>query len=302
MRHLVLDVFVGRAGIDDGVRPVIQEPPLPREGMPQLLGDEGDEGMTERQDRFVDPDQDGLLHLPFHLARPGGEHGLDHFEVPVAEFVPDELVEGGARLVEPVFLDPPADLVDHALEPGEDPPVRHRQVVRKLPQRRVVDIHPDESARLVQLVHEVAVPPSTGRGHGYPALGGSDEGEAESGGAEPVDTSRGSMTFPRVLLIFSPLASDEGVITTSRRGLSGELDPNISPRDPEERCRIPYQHGRGVSTVQDQTGSGHQSVENGRAPRRNRYRERPLSCRDRPPHASTARGVVSTIVFPTRGV
>ena len=67
-------------------------------------------------------DQDALA-----VAAGGGvffvvELGLDEFQVPVAELVPDELVEGVGRLVELVGVqarrDLPGDLLQAAQDPG----------------------------------------------------------------------------------------------------------------------------------------------------------------------------------------
>ena len=65
-----------------------------------LLGDEGHEGVEQPKDGAQEADQDALAVAAGRGVFFSVELGLDEFQVPVAELVPDELVEGVGRQVE----------------------------------------------------------------------------------------------------------------------------------------------------------------------------------------------------------
>ena len=76
---------------------------------PQLLGDEGHEGMEQDQDAVQHPGRGGpgLGGGRFVVSL---EHGLGEFQVPVAERAPGELIEGIGGLVELVGAERPVHL------------------------------------------------------------------------------------------------------------------------------------------------------------------------------------------------
>ena len=91
------------------------------EFLPDLLGDEGHEGVQEAEHGAEHPEQDCLA------VAAGGrvlfiiELGLDEFQVPVAELVPDELVQHVGRLIEGVGVQRLPGLPDDLLEAAQDP-------------------------------------------------------------------------------------------------------------------------------------------------------------------------------------
>ena len=71
---------------------------------PQLLGEERHERVQELEDHVAHPGRH-RPRLGLGRAVRAGQHGLDQFEIPVAEDVPDEAVDRVRRLVEPVGFD-----------------------------------------------------------------------------------------------------------------------------------------------------------------------------------------------------
>jgi hypothetical protein len=92
--------------------------------LPDLLGDEGHEGVRELEQRLQ------RLHQgPAGAALGGvgrmlaGEHGLGQLQVPVAELAPGELVDGLGGEVEAVGVDGLAHVGGGGVQPGGDPAV-----------------------------------------------------------------------------------------------------------------------------------------------------------------------------------
>ena len=86
------------------------------------------------------------------------EGQLRDLQIPVAELVPQELVQHGGRVAEPVFLERRASLGDGRRQPALDPDVGERRW-RLLGQRRVesAQIREDQARGVPDLVGEVPV-------------------------------------------------------------------------------------------------------------------------------------------------
>ena len=98
-------------------------PARPRQVLPDLLGDEGHERMEEPQDAVEGVGQDGLGRA---VAFP--EPDLGELDVPVAELVPDEVVDEVGRLVELVLLQARVELRRDLGQAAPDPAVGERQL------------------------------------------------------------------------------------------------------------------------------------------------------------------------------
>jgi hypothetical protein len=70
--------------------------------LPQFFGDEGDDGVRQPQDGFQRADQRAAGGALLGLVA-GLDLHLGDFQVPVAELVPDEVVNGVGHVVEPVL-------------------------------------------------------------------------------------------------------------------------------------------------------------------------------------------------------
>ena len=124
------------------------------QGLPDLLGDEGHEGVHQLQDLGQHIEQH-LLRAELGLLVLAVEAGLGQLDIPVAVAVPDEVVDlarGHAQLVAVHVL---ADLFDHVVELGEDPLVLDLQLLGQLV---FVDgeVHHHKAAGVPELVAEVA--------------------------------------------------------------------------------------------------------------------------------------------------
>ena len=80
--------------------------PASQPACPQLLGDEGHEGVQQLEHLVEHPGGHGA-RLGLGRLVVAGEDRLDQLQIPVAEDVPDELVDGAGRLVELVGFDAP---------------------------------------------------------------------------------------------------------------------------------------------------------------------------------------------------
>ena len=100
-----------------------------RKQVPQLLRDERHEGVEQVQRRFknarqVDPRGRNLLAF-----RRAGDFRLDPFHVPIAELVPEEVIDLERRLVEAVIRQSLFHFAGHGREAGEYPAIRERQML-----------------------------------------------------------------------------------------------------------------------------------------------------------------------------
>ncbi len=104
----------------------------PGQFLPDLFGDEGHEGVEQPQDGAQDPSRTPWQWRPAGRVFFGIELGLDELQVPVAELVPDELVEGVGRQVELIGVQARRDLFGDLLQAAHDPGLHHgkRLIVR----------------------------------------------------------------------------------------------------------------------------------------------------------------------------
>ena len=118
-----------------------------------LLGNEGEEGVQQRERLLEDVDEDG--HGPVLLGRVVGTEGeLGGLEVPVAQVVPEILVGRGGRVVVAVGGEGLADRRGGGAEPAVDPAVDVAQLGR-LPELPALEIHEEVAARVPDLVGEL---------------------------------------------------------------------------------------------------------------------------------------------------
>ena len=130
------------------------------EPVPDLLGDERDERVEEPQHP--------VQHVDEHRARGvtalgvrALQRGLGELDVPVAEGVPGELVEGRGGLGELEAAQRVVHLGRDPLGAREDPPVSHRQrslAQRAVPGVEVPEVQQQEARGVPQLVVERLVP------------------------------------------------------------------------------------------------------------------------------------------------
>ena len=161
-------------------------PAAPGAGLlPQLLGQEGHEGMQHGQ-RLMQRPQGGRAGLGEHRRIVRLQQRLGEFEIPVAIAVPDELVKFVGRLVEAVTLDGGPDSRFELRELADDPAVDPAPVGRRIEVRPIGRVvHLAKARGVPDLGREVAVA-------GDPALGELDvpplhrqrrQGEAQRVGA-----------------------------------------------------------------------------------------------------------------------
>ena len=124
----------------------------------------------------------------FRLFVSAEECRFDELDIPVAEFVPEEVVDRSCRVVEPHFVEVFADFLRDILKFREDPLVCKREVVGFVFDRveieffAVSELHEAESRRVVYLVDEspVAFEPFVRKFYVASCERHHREGEAES--------------------------------------------------------------------------------------------------------------------------
>ena len=139
-----------------------RRPRLVGQPLPDLLGDEGHEGMQEAQRSFQRGEQRRLRARAFGRRLLAVERGLGQLDGPIAQLVPDEAVDAARRVAQPVFVERRAGLVGAALKAAQDPAVvdgggpggEHGGGHGR---RRRIRVHEDEAGRVPDLVCERAV-------------------------------------------------------------------------------------------------------------------------------------------------
>ena len=124
--------------------------------LPQLFGDERDHRVGQPQDGFEHADQraagaallGGVARLDLHLR---------DLQVPVAELVPDELVDRGGDVVQAVLGEALGHVGFGALERRDDPVVGRGEGVVLLGEILAFAVHQHEPRGVPELVAEVAV-------------------------------------------------------------------------------------------------------------------------------------------------
>ena len=152
------------------------------QGLPDLFREEGHEGVEQFQHAVHAVDEDGLRGLCAFAAFL--ETDLGDLDVPVAEQVPDEVVELGEGHAQFIAVDVLADLFAEGVELREDPLVFDGevfdggQVCRTL---GTVEVHEDVTGGIPDLVAEVTggLDLLLGIAHVVSGAVAGDEGEAE---------------------------------------------------------------------------------------------------------------------------
>jgi hypothetical protein len=128
--------------------------------MPQLFGDEGHEGVEHHEDLIEHPAGDGL-GLVIDRAPLGPspcEQRLDQFEIPVAELVPDEAVDGVGGLVEAQVGEALSSACDGRPTSADDPAVDRQRRGGRLDSWSSADaVRLAEARGIPQLGREVAI-------------------------------------------------------------------------------------------------------------------------------------------------
>ena len=169
-------------------------PWMPAEGgdlLPDLLGDEGHDGVGQAQQGLQGLDQ-GAAGAALGGVGTGlaGEGGLGQLQVPVAEMVPGEFVQGLGGLVEAVAADGLVHAGDGGLEAVANPAVGGGELDGAGQAAvLVLGIHEDVTRGVPQLVAEVAVALGAAQVELDVAAGAGQggEGEAQGIGAEAGD-------------------------------------------------------------------------------------------------------------------
>ncbi len=127
-----VDLVGGGGVLEIGRRPFAQrQHRASRAAGPQLLGDEGHEGMEQAGDAVERPG-DGRPRLVLGRAVLAVQHRLGELEIPVAEEVPDEAVEHRRGLVELVGLECRRGCRGGARRLGGDPAVERLLRTRRV--------------------------------------------------------------------------------------------------------------------------------------------------------------------------
>ena len=208
--------------------------------LPQLLGQEGHEGMQQAVD---DIENIGDRRLGFRLQ--GAllaplQNRLRQLQMPIAKQVPNEAIRGVGGIVEPEGFDGCAGLRDRLCGFAENPAIERRAnccgfetdhadtAVQFGETRSVPELRGEVPVAFDAAFRELDVPPL--RGH-------RGQREAQRVGAVAIDESSGSITLPFDFDIFGPLlVPDEGVDVDIAKGdFVLEVKPHHHhPRDPEE--------------------------------------------------------------------
>ena len=224
------------------------------QGLPDLLGDEGHEGMQQLQSARQHVAQYPLGPAGGFLVL-SGEAGLAQFDIPVAEVVPDEgieLVRGDAQFV---AVDVLGDFLHQGVVPAQDPLILQIQLPGQVKVLHL-QIHQQEAGSVPDLVAEVAVglhPLVIETG----VVAGGDagaQGEAQGVGAVFVDDLHGVDAVAQgfghlAALVIPDDAVDEHILEGDLLHLlhAGEDHPG----HPEEDDVIAGdQHGGGIEILQ----------------------------------------------------
>ena len=124
---------------------------------------------------------------------PGRQGRFRQLQIPVAEVVPGELVQGTGRIIEAVVGERALDRLDRAAEARADPAVGDRQLDGRAGRRgrALPEAHGDEARRIPQLVTEVAVTADARQVEADVAARGGDRGEGEAQRVGPMGRDAG---------------------------------------------------------------------------------------------------------------
>ncbi len=206
---------------------------------PQLLGDEGHEGMEQLQ-RPVEHEAGHGAGLGRRRCVAAGKDRLDQLEIPVAIDVPDEVIDGAGRLVEAEGLQGLGDGGKRPLALAGDPAVqRHLGGGRIEAGARHAFVHLGEARGVPQLGGEVAIALDAGRAEldVAPLRRHGGQGEAQRVGAVGVDQVEGIDDVPlRLRHLLALLVADQRVDVDVAEGhlLHHVQAHHHHARDPEE--------------------------------------------------------------------
>src|SRR3954454_1036843 len=130
---------------------------LVEELLPQLLGDERGYRVQEMQ-RLGQRPRRGGARFRLGLGRFAGQQRLRQLDVPVAERIPQEMVEAHGGVVEPVGFQRPGDRRRRLLRLADDPAVERMHAAARIEGRiEAALVQLDETRGVPQLGDEVAV-------------------------------------------------------------------------------------------------------------------------------------------------
>ena len=179
---------------------------LVRQALPDFLSDIGHEGVQQLQGTAHNPHQHltGSLCLGFVV---GLHPDLGDLDIPVAEAIPQEIVELLDSDTQLEFLQIVGDLFGHIVQSADNPLVLQLQRIgQSIGYVVTVDIHEDKASGIPNLVGKVPA-------GGYLLVGeaqvvsGAIAGHQGKAQGICTMTSSGSMPLPRDLLILRPCAS-----------------------------------------------------------------------------------------------
>jgi hypothetical protein len=137
--------------------------PLHRKPLPYLFGDKGHEGMEHPKDAIKNVQEGHLRQSLLIQILILIEERLDQFKIPVAEFMPDELIEVVRGFVKLVFFDGLLNRADRLVQPSTDPSIREAQITRLgnqefLARFQTLQIHQGKARSIPDLIDKMAVP------------------------------------------------------------------------------------------------------------------------------------------------
>ncbi len=150
-RRIDLGLRRGPLRNDQVIRPIAQR-------VPQLFGDEGHERVQHHQDLVEHPACDRARFGGLARVALGGEHRLDQLQIPVAELVPDEVIDRVRRRIEAQVGKRLVERGDRLHHLADDPAVdRERRRRRGDRCARADAVRLAEARGVPQLGREVAI-------------------------------------------------------------------------------------------------------------------------------------------------
>ena len=141
------------------------------------------------------------------------QEGFDGFDIPIAQLVPEELIERGSRLIVAEFLQSLVHVTSHSIHAAEDPPIDEGQVIGGGSEwvfgspEVFGKTHEDKPGCVPDFGTEglVSLDPLQVEGHVRSRRGHRGQGEPEGIGAEPIHEIKGVHGVAPCLAHLSPL-------------------------------------------------------------------------------------------------
>ena len=214
--------------------------------LPEILGQERHHGVEQPENRVQDVQQNGPGPGRLLGGRARQQAWLGHFEIPVAVFVPEKLVQGIGGFVEAKFAQPLVHGRRKPLETAQDPAVLEpeggtRRKRRPGPRLRLVtEIEQDEARRVPDLVGERTVADHALLGQGQVAARRRHgrQGEAQCVRAIPFNQIEGVDDVAACLrhLLALGVPHQAGDVDLAERNLLHEVQAqHHHPAHPEEQ-------------------------------------------------------------------